>query len=55
VATFLDASYVEKKLAEMSEAADRPVADPQETIEIVAQRLRFTDESILNHFIRVAP
>jgi len=55
VATFLDASYVEQKLAEMSEAADRPVADPQETIEIVAQRLRFTDDqqkSILNHFIR---
>ncbi len=55
VTTFLDTSYVEQKLAEMSEAADRPVADPQETIEIVAQRLRFTDDqqkTILNHFVR---
>jgi hypothetical protein len=55
VLTFLDTGYVEKKLAELSQAADRPVADPQDTIEIVAQRLRFTDQQqkmILNHFIR---
>jgi hypothetical protein len=55
VTTFLDTKYVEKKLAEMSEAAGQLVADPQETIEIISQRLRFTDEqqkTILNHFIR---
>jgi hypothetical protein len=55
VATFLDTVYVERKIAEMSEAAGQPVSDPQQTIEIVAQRLRFTDEqqkTILNHFIR---
>jgi uncharacterized protein YoaH (UPF0181 family) len=55
VVTFLDTDYVEKKIAEMSGAAGQPVTDPQQAIEIVAQRLRFTDEqqkSILNHFIR---
>ena len=55
VTTFLDTSYVEKKIAEMCQAAGQPVTDPQETIEIVAQRLRFTDEqqkTILTHFIR---
>jgi hypothetical protein len=55
VTTFLDTTYVEKKLAEMAGAAGQPVADPQETVEIVCQRLRFTDEqqkTILNHFIR---
>ena len=55
VTTFLDTSYVEKKIAEMSQAAGQPVADPQATVEIVCQRLRFTDEqqkTILAHFIR---
>jgi hypothetical protein len=55
VTTFLDTAYVEKKIAEMSEAASEPVAEAQQTIEIVAQRLRFTGEqqkTILNHFIR---
>ena len=55
VTTFLDTSYVEKKIAEMSQAAGQPVDDPQATVEIVCQRLRFTDEqqkTILAHFIR---
>ena len=55
VTTFLDTAYLERKITEMSDAADQPVGDPQETMEIVAQRLRFTDEqqkTILNHFIR---
>jgi hypothetical protein len=55
VTTFLDTSYVEKKIAEMTGAAGQPVSDPQQAIEIVAQRLKFTDEqqkTILNHFIR---
>jgi hypothetical protein len=55
VTTFLDADYVQRKIAEMAEEAGQPVTDPQQTIKIVAQRLRFTDEqqkTILNHFIR---
>jgi hypothetical protein len=55
VTTFLDTKYVERKIAEMSGAAGQPVADPQNTIQIVAQRLRFTDDqqkTILAHFIR---
>ena len=39
----------------MEKDAGHPVADPQETIRTVSQRLRFTDTqqaSILNHFIR---
>lgn len=55
VTTFLDTSYVERKIAEMAETAGCPVIDPQEAIEIVSQRLRFTGEqqkTILTHFIR---
>jgi hypothetical protein len=55
VTTFLDTAYLERKIAEMSEAAGHEVSDPQQTIEIVAQRLRFTGEqqkTILSHFIR---
>ncbi len=55
VATFLDTSYIEKKIAEMSKAASSSVSDPQETIQIVSQRLRFTEsqqKTILAHFIR---
>jgi len=55
VTTFLDTRYVERKISEMSEASGQPIADPQETIEIISQRLRFTDDqqkTILNHFIR---
>jgi len=51
VTTFLDTAYVEKKITEMSEAAGQPVEDPQATIEIVSQRLKFTGEqqkTILN-------
>jgi hypothetical protein len=57
VSTFLDISYVQAKIAEMSGAAGRPVEDPEKAIEIVSQRLRFTDDqqhAILNHFIRGA-
>ncbi len=51
VATFLDTAYVEKKIAELSETAAEPVEDPQQAIEIVSQRLKFTGEqqkTILN-------
>ena len=39
----------------MERTAGHPVADPQETIETVSARLRFTDaqqHDILDHFIR---
>ncbi len=55
VTTFLDTRYVEKTIAQMSQTAGNPVSDPQETIQIISQRLRFTDDqqkTILNHFIR---
>jgi hypothetical protein len=57
VTTFLDTGYVQAKIAGMSGAAARPVDDPEKAIEIVSQRLRFTDtqqRAILNHFIRGA-
>ena len=49
VITFLDTSYVEKKLAEMSQAADRPVADPQEAIEIVCPAAAVHRRAAENH------
>ena len=55
VTAFLDPGYVERTVREMEKDAGHPVADPQETIRTVSQRLRFTDAqqaSILNHFIR---
>jgi hypothetical protein len=55
VTTFLDTGYVQAKIAEMTDAASRPVDDPEEAVKVVAQRLRFTDaqqHAILNHFIR---
>jgi hypothetical protein len=51
VATFLDHCYVR----EIEKAAGHPVADPQETVRTVSQRLRFTgaqQADILTHFIR---
>lgn len=55
VASFMDVEYVRSKVAEISEAADRPVEDAAKTIEIVGQRLQYSQEqqsSILDHFIR---
>ena len=55
VAAFLDPAYVERAVRAMEKNAGHPVADPQETIETVSQRLRFTDaqqHDILDHFIR---
>jgi len=57
VTTFLDTSYVQAKLSEITQAASRPVDDPEQAITVVSQRLRFTDDqqkAILNHFIRGA-
>ena len=55
VATYLDPGYVEGALRAIEKDAGRPVADPQETIRTVSQRLRFTEmqqNDILTHFIR---
>jgi hypothetical protein len=54
VATFLDVKYVEKKIIEIEEKSGHKVTDPEDTITVVSQKLRFTEEerrSILNHFI----
>ena len=55
VAAFLAPSYVEGALRAIEKDAGRPVADPQEAVQTVSQRLRFTDAQqaeILTHFIR---
>jgi hypothetical protein len=55
VATFLDPAYVQRAVRAMERYAGHPVADPQEAIEVVSARLRFTDDQqrdILTHFIR---
>ena len=55
VTTFLNPAYVQRAVRAMERDAGHPVADPQETVRTVSQRLRFTDEQqhdILGHFIR---
>jgi hypothetical protein len=55
VARFLDPRYVRKIVAGMERDAAAPVEQPQETIELVSQQLRFTDDQrngVLAHFIR---
>ena len=43
VATFLDPGYTERVLRTVTAQAERPLADPQEAVAVVSQRLRFTD------------
>ena len=55
VTTFLDPGYVERAVRAMEKDAGKPLADPQEAVRTVSQRLRFTDAQqadILTHFIR---
>ncbi len=55
VTTFLDPGYVERAIRAVEADAGKPLADPQEAVRIVGQRLRFTDNQqndILAHFIR---
>jgi hypothetical protein len=55
VTTFLDTGYVTAKIRELTRAAGAPVDDPEDTIKVVAAKLRFTDDqqkTILAHFIR---
>ncbi|WP_121400862.1 DUF932 domain-containing protein [Micromonospora sp. M71_S20] len=54
VRRFLDVRYVRRKIEEIEEKAGRRIADPDHTIRVVGQRLRFTEDQqrlILNHFI----
>jgi hypothetical protein len=55
IATFLDPGYVGRQVRDMERAAGHPVTDPQQAVETVSARLRFTDtqaRDILDHFIR---
>ena len=55
VATYLDPRYVERAIRAIEKDAGQPLADPQEAVRTVSQRLRFTDaqqSDILTHFIR---
>jgi hypothetical protein len=55
VAAFLHPGFLDRVLRAIEKDAGRPLADPQETIQAVSQRLRFTDaqqNDILAHFIR---
>lgn len=54
VRRFLDLRYVQRKIDEIEEKAGRRIPDPDHTIRVVSQRLRFTEDEqrlILNHFI----
>ena len=55
VARFLDPAYVQSVVTRIERDAGVPVERPQDTIALVSQQLRFTDEqqdAILSHFIR---
>ncbi|WP_229783222.1 DUF932 domain-containing protein [Pilimelia anulata] len=55
VRSFLDVDYVTRIVRELEVEAGAEVADPDTTIKLVGQKLRYSDEQqtdILNHFIR---
>ncbi len=55
VATFLDPGYVNQSLRVISAQAGHQLADPQEAVAVVSQKLRFTDlqqADIMSHFIK---
>lgn len=57
VAAYLDTDYVARMVRQLEQVSGTPVHDPDTTIKVVSQRLKFTDEqrqSILNHFIHGA-
>src|SRR5580704_1877473 len=43
VATFLGPGYVDRAARVIAAQAGHPLADPQEAVQVVSQRLRFTD------------
>ncbi len=55
VTTFLEPGYVDRVVRAVSAQAGHPLADPQEAVQVVSQRLRLTDSQqaeIMAHFIR---
>ena len=53
--TFLEPGYVDRVVRALSAQAGHPLADPQEAVQVVSQRLRFTDAQqadIMAPFIR---
>mgnify|MGYP000897096456 CR=1 FL=1 len=55
VSSFLTVDYVAGAVAKLEETAVVPLADPQATITVVAQKLQYSQEEqagILNHFVR---
>ena len=55
VATFLEPRYLDRVLRSISAQAGHPLTDPQQAVEVVSQRLRFTagqQAEIMAHFIR---
>lgn len=54
VTAFLDADYINEVLRELDTAAGTPITDPNTTLKIVGQRLKYSEEQqrdILAHFI----
>ncbi|RKR88307.1 hypothetical protein BDK92_2618 [Micromonospora pisi] len=54
VTAFLDADYIAQALRELEAAAGTPITDPNTTLKVVGQQLRYTEEqqqAILAHFI----
>ena len=55
VATFLEPGYVSRVVRAIGAQAGHRLADPQDAVAVVSQRLRFTDSQqaeIMAHFIR---
>ena len=55
VSTLLDPRYADRVIRTIAEQAGRPIADPQQAVQTVSARLRFSDAQqadILAHFIR---
>jgi hypothetical protein len=55
VTTFLEPGYVHQVVRALGAQAGHELADPQEAVAVVSQRLRFTDaqqSAIMTHFIR---
>jgi hypothetical protein len=55
VSTFLEVGYLDRVIRAISAQAGHPLADPQEAVEVVSQRLRFTEAQqaeIMANFIR---
>lgn len=55
VSTFLDAEYIRDLLAPVEQAAATALTNPAETVKVVSQQMKFSDEvteGVLGHFIK---